>query len=122
MSNLLGALNLNPLLDLKDYLTTFYSDSNNNINTIDIFDSKYYDNDSFITTFSNSTGSIFLSLNTCSLMSKFSSSSNLLLNLTNKNLNIEVLALQETWAIPHPDLLTVPGFKLITKTRTNNKQ
>jgi hypothetical protein len=54
-------------------------------------------------------------------MSKFNSLSEFLLNLTYKNLNIELLAIQETWALPHPELLTIPGFKLITKTRTSSR-
>jgi hypothetical protein len=41
--------------------------------------------------------------------------------LPNRNLNIELLAIQETWAIQHPDLLTITGLQLITKTRTNSR-
>jgi exonuclease III len=121
IGDLLGALNTNPSYDFNHILNSFYNDDNNDINTIDLFDSKYYDCNSLINTFQNTSGSLFLSINICSLMSKFNSLSEFFLNLTNKNLNVELLALQETWAVPYPELLTIPGYKLITKTRANNR-
>ena len=33
-------------------------------------------------------------------------------------MHIKVIAIQETWNIPYPDLVNINGFKLFIKTRT----
>jgi exonuclease III len=85
-------------------------------------DSSFYDVDSFINSFKNSTRPVFISVNIQSLNAKFEK----LLEITNRFLSsklpIEVLALQETWSIKYANLLELPGFqKLIYKNRTVGK-
>jgi len=45
----------------------------------------------------------------------------LLTELNSKNTKISVLALQETWKIPHPELLKIPGFNLHLSSRSNQQ-
>ena len=60
----------------------------------------------------------FLSLNVCSLMSKFNELTVMIQNLQNEKCNLAVIAIQETWDIPYPELLQIPGFNLVFKTRS----
>jgi hypothetical protein len=52
-SDLLGSLNSNPSFDLSSTLNTFYGEGNDDINSIDLLDSKYYDINSFLNSFRN---------------------------------------------------------------------
>jgi hypothetical protein len=63
----------------------------------------------------------FASLNIRSLLSNFNHLVSIITNLTTNNVNLAVVALQETWSVPYPDLVQIPGFKLILKTRTNSR-
>ena len=39
--------------------------------------------------------------------------------MTNNNIQIDLIALQETWSIKHPQLLDIPGFQqLVYKNRS----
>jgi len=58
---------------------------------------------------------ILASLNVQSLMSKHSALKNYLLELSSSPLHI--LAIQETWSIPHPHLVSIPGFNFIHSER-----
>jgi signal recognition particle subunit SEC65 len=63
---------------------------------------------------------IFLSINIQSLNSKHSELRNQIIELTSKNLKIDVIAIQETWDICQPDLLAIPGYQtFICKNRVN---
>jgi hypothetical protein len=43
-----------------------------------------------------------------------------ILDLVNKNVQIDVIALQEVWEIRDPNTLIIPGFQpLVYKTRAN---
>jgi hypothetical protein len=64
---------------------------------------------------------VFASLNVRSLMSNFNHLISIITNLTTKNVNLAVVALQEIWSVPYPDLVQIPGFILILKTRTNSR-
>ena len=46
-----------------------------------------------------------------SLQSKHEKLKNFILTLANKNVQIDLIALQETWTIKHPQLLDIPGFQ-----------
>jgi hypothetical protein len=41
--------------------------------------------------------------------------------LCNLNLDINSIALQEVWSVPHPELAKIPGFNLILKTREKSR-
>jgi exonuclease III len=62
--------------------------------------------------------SLYLSLNIQSLNSKFDEFQQFITELQQKNVNIDVIALQETWEILYPDQLILPGFqKIVYKNR-----
>jgi hypothetical protein len=42
-------------------------------------------------------------------------------DLTQKGVNIGAIALQEVWSVPHPDIVNIPGYNLILKTRSNSR-
>jgi hypothetical protein len=50
-------------------------------------------------------------------MSKHEQLKNWILSLIKHNVPITVIALQETWSIPHPELVNIPGFRFIYKCR-----
>jgi exonuclease III len=52
-----------------------------------------------------------------SLNSKFDSLKDYITDLTSKNLNIEIIALQEIWQVNHLDLVTIPGFHPLISTQ-----
>jgi hypothetical protein len=63
---------------------------------------------------------IYLSVNIQSLNSKFDELRMQILELVNKNVQIDAIALQEVWEIRDPLSLIIPGFQpLVCKTRTN---
>ncbi len=64
---------------------------------------------------------IFLSINVQSLNSKFEKLRDFLNNLSELNLNIAAVALQELWQLPHPDLFKINNFELITKLRPKGR-
>jgi hypothetical protein len=63
---------------------------------------------------------IFLGINITSLNSKHSELRSQIIELTSKNLKIDVIAIQESWDICQPDLLSIPGYQtFICKNRVN---
>jgi hypothetical protein len=75
-------------------------------------DSKFYNLDT-IESIRNSGNALYLSLNIQSLNSKFDELKVFILELHQKGLNIEVIALQETWEIQYPEYLIIPGYQQI---------
>ena len=87
------------------------TDINNDIYTGLNIDSIFYDMDSFIKKFSNSKSPLFMNLNVQSLNSKHEKLKNFVLALSNKGIVIDIIAMQETWSIKYPELLTIPGYQ-----------
>jgi hypothetical protein len=84
-----------------------------------VIDSNFYDVDSFTSKFTNSKQPIFLSVNIQSINAKHEILKELMCTLQNKKIPIEILALQETWAVRYVNLLDIPGFeRLIFKNRS----
>ncbi len=83
--------------------------------------SLFYDINSLNSTFSSSNKPIIASLNVQSLQSKHASLSQFILECQTNKIPLSILALQETWQIPHPDLVNIPGFNLIHSQRKNNR-
>ena len=54
---------------------------------------------------------IFLSINIQSLNSKHEKLKNFILSLTNRGIQIDLIAIQETWKIPNLALVSIPGFQ-----------
>ena len=63
----------------------------------------------------------FLSLNTQSLQSKHQNISLLLSELASKQINVDILALQETWRIPYTEIVEIPGYTFTHTHRTANR-
>ena len=74
-------------------------------------DSAFYDLESFVNKFSKSDKPILLNLNAQSMMSKYDKLKEFVMNLTKINIQIDIIALQETWQIRYPDIITIPGFQ-----------
>ena len=74
-------------------------------------DSLFHDMPSIIKKFSNTCRPLFLNINIQSLNSKYEKLKNFIISLTNKNVSIDLISLQETWTIKHPRLLDIPGFQ-----------
>ena len=117
----LTLLNSNAKLNLLHSLRNLNledDDENSLYNDITI-DSNFHDTDSFIAKFRNQTKPLFLKINIQSLNSKFEKLKNFILTLTNANINIDVIALQEIWLVKYPHLLILPGFQPLTYINRN---
>ena len=82
--------------------------------------SGYLDIPLLISRFKNKPDLIFLSLNVRSLPNKFESIRELISELEKNNVNIILIALQEIWNFPHPDLLKINNFDFFYKMRNNS--
>jgi hypothetical protein len=83
------------------------------------FDSKFYDLERFIANYKDTKSPIFLNLNVQSINAKHSKLNEIVNRLLQKKVPIQVIALQETWAIKYPNLLDLPGFqRIIFKNRS----
>ena len=52
-------------------------------------------------------------------MNKFADLSDFIQQSLKNNVNIKVIALQEIWNIPYPELITIPNFHFVYKSRVN---
>jgi len=73
--------------------------------------SRYFDLPSMDSLLKISNSPIFLSLNVQSLQSKYEDLKTAVLELINKKIQIDAIALQETWDVKYPELLPITGFK-----------
>ena len=113
----LNALNSKNSYDLKNVLVDFFGDDNDENSFLSEHSTNlYYDTDSFTDKFAKNSN-IFISINVCSLMSKHQSSNEAIQTFIAKNVNVKIIAIQETWNIPYPELVNIKGFKLFLKTR-----
>ena len=112
VGGLIGTLNLKPEYDSSLLLNNHLNEENDNFLNITL-GSSYFDSLSFIKKFENTKKPIYLSLNVQSLMSKHEALKNLILELTNANIPIDLIALQETWSIKYPELVHIPGYQNI---------
>jgi len=108
-------LNNMPELDFSHHYNILYKDINlnddpySNIN----LDSQFYDILALSKNLPVSKTPIYLSVNIQSLNSKFNELCNMLNELQLKKINIDVVALQETWEIRYADQLLIPGYQQI---------
>ena len=115
----LSALNNTARYDINDKLKLFFGDDNDeNIFMSDTLNHTYYDTHNFTYNFKQKE-CIFLSINVCSLMSKHNDLSLFITQLTKNNVNVNVIAIQEIWNIPYPELVIIPGFEFIYSMRQN---
>ena len=120
--NHIKLLNENVSLNFLPSLITNPDPDDFNPYTELVIDSSFYDPHSFISKFSGSAKPLFLNINIQSLNSKFEKLKNFVLSLINGNVHVDIIALQETWCIKHPDLLDIPGFQpLIFRNRKRGR-
>jgi hypothetical protein len=62
-----------------------------------------------------------MSINTQSLLSKHNNIKSMLSILSDQGLDIDILAIQETWRILYTELVQIPGYTFIHKHRTDNR-
>jgi hypothetical protein len=105
--SLLDDLNNNPALQIPASPTFPDPHTFDPQLTDPVINSKFYDTPLFLNTYSHNTP-ILASINIQSLQSKHEK-----LSLFLTNSPIKILALQETWHIPYPDLVRIPGYKFI---------
>ena len=109
----LKSLNDNISLDIYNKIINHIIDDNNDNNLYEDIniDSQFYDLDTFINRFANSKSPLFINLNIQSLMSKHDKLNTFIGHLNNSNVTIDIIALQETWTVRYPHLLTIPGYQ-----------
>jgi len=108
----LDLLNQDLTLDLTQNLTNYYNTFENFDNpylNIEI-NSNYHDIQSFLNIPNVTESPVYLSLNTQSLNSKHANLKLFIEELISKNINIEIIAIQETWNIDYPELVELNGF------------
>ena len=52
-------------------------------------------------------------------MSKFADFAELIQQCTSSNLNLNIIAIQEVWNVPCPELVNLPNYNFVAKTRKN---
>ena len=106
-------LNSNNDLNIQHYLSDINDNDSDDVNPYNelIIDSSFYDVESFINKFKTSPKPLFLSINVQSLSSKYEKLKNLIQTLGINGLSVDIIALQETWTIKYPQLLTIPGYQ-----------
>jgi hypothetical protein len=124
IGNPLADINSNPLFDLKsvaNYLFEQDDDDWPNPYLHVNIDSCFHDIPTFISKFKNNNNPIFISLNVQSLLSKHAALSDFISGLLNENISIFVIAVQEIWSIPYPELIKITGYRFVCKTRGDGR-
>jgi exonuclease III len=88
----------------------FHSDDDVGIFSDITINSEYYNCITLADKISTRKCPLLISLNIQSLQSKFSNLLQFINELNSVKLNVDVIALQETWKVPHVDQFTIPGF------------
>ena len=108
-------LNSNNNYDLRHIGLVSDSEYLDILNDLDI-NSIYYDEDSYIGSFSNSNKIILMSLNICSIQSKFTEFNSLLDKLSENNSRPDIILIQESW-VQDASHLNIKGFKSVLNAR-----
>jgi hypothetical protein len=110
-------LNCNAKFDIKQQLNIFLGDDDD-VNIFKNVSSKHSYHDLLsIKNSVNRNNPVLLSCNVCSLKSKHGVLISFVDDLKNRAINICIIAVQETWNIQIPELVQIPGFKLVYKLR-----
>jgi hypothetical protein len=115
---------INEMADL-DFFTSYNAVYRDNIlNDDPLFginlDSSYHDIESLANLCNQKKSAIYLSLNVQSLMSKHENLSLEIAELEQKNITIDVIAVQEIWDLRYPELVSLAGYNsIIFKKRRN---
>ena len=110
--------------DGKNFMNQFIIDDDNEVNIFAglSLESSYFDLDAFKLRCRSENNPIILSLNVQSLLSKLNELNIFLNELSSNDIHVNVIAIQETWAVPYPDSVVLPGFqKIALKCRRNSR-
>ena len=115
---LLSQLNDNLLYDFTHAANIYYSEDDI-VNPFTNLDKKssYFDIDTFTKALKKTNKPIFLSINIQSLMSKIDKLKELIVQCSNSNVYIDVIAVQETWKIHYCELIQIPGYSFYHQER-----
>ena len=115
-------LNNNSDFDLSDKVLAYYGTDVNSNPYLNInITSSFFDIVSFTAKYAHSPVPIYLSLNICSLNSKYFNLNIIITEFLKNKVPIEIIALQEIWQIPFPETVKIDGFNFIFKQRSNAK-
>ena len=120
----LDTLNNRPDLECKEFLNQFIIDEENEFNIFNNIqlNSNYFNINTFAAKYRSENKPLILSLNIQSLQSKFNELVAFISCLSSKQIYIDVIALQEIWAVPYPDSVSIPGYQnLVTNCRQNHR-
>jgi exonuclease III len=107
----LGALNSNLNLDVSKLLySNIQPDDDSPYQNVTI-NSSFHDLDIIVTLFKNSNKPLFLNINIQCLNSKFDKLKSAVNELSCNGVQIDVIAMQETWSIKYPQLYQIQGFQ-----------
>ena len=115
---LLSQLNDNLLYDFTHAANIYYSEDDI-VNPFTNLDKKssYFEIDTFTKALKKTNKPIFLSINIQSLMSKIDKLKELIVQCSNSNVYIDVIAVQETWKIHYCELIQIPGYSFYHQER-----
>jgi len=117
----INVLNDTANLDFRTVYANLYRDfdyDNDPYSNV-VISSKYYDMCSLPAQLNGHDSPLFLSINIQSLNSKYEELKTQIIELVNQKIQIDIIAIQETWEICQPDVLSIPGFQpIIFKSRT----
>ena len=107
--------------DLHNFINHYLGDDPSTNPYVNSSYGGYADLSSLTVGHGSSLAPLFLSLNVQSLNSKYLSLKDLVNGLTKENINLNAIALQEVWNIPHPDLLKIDNYQLFLNQRSNSR-
>jgi len=119
----LDDLNVDQSLDAKTYLNDYISNDENISQFFQTYiNSSYTDTKSFFDNYKKSTNPLLLSIIIQSLNSKFDSLKAFVCAAQCAEVPVDLIILQETWEIKHPDKLMLPGFqRIVHRTRQGGR-
>jgi hypothetical protein len=109
--NVQSPININPDLDfLQQFSNSFDNLQFDNPYLSVKIDGKFHEIEELLRIDNILECPVYLSINIQSLNSKFECFSNFIADLLSKQINVEVIAIQECWNIEYADLLQIPGY------------
>ena len=83
---------------------------------------QYYDSESLVEKFANHGQSLILNFNIRSLAANFSEFNEYITDLEANGVVFDIIAIQETWHVPYPDLFCLEGYQnLVGRFRTSSR-
>lgn len=119
--DLLNVLNSNTNFNLFKLFEQSTSEFNNPYDGIEI-SCEYFESNNLFSEFKNDNNIKLLSWNICSLNAKFNDFKDYVNVLCENEVTFDIIAIQEAWQIKDENLLKLPNYNLIYKTRGKGKR